>query len=116
MVALTRRMRLATKLATNAVVAGAVIAAAVMLKKLVRSRRSEHVTPTGEAGFAGEDQPGMQAMPELDEDLVAVATESGIADVDPEPLSHVAGEGIDLDRDVAAHQEITEQRDRLPRP
>jgi len=41
---------------------------------------------------------------------------TGIADVDPVPLSHVAGEGIDLDRDVEAHRDILEQRDRLPQP
>jgi hypothetical protein len=49
------------------------------------------------------------------ENLVEVATKSGIADVDPEPLSHVAGEGIDPTRDVAAHEEIAQLRDRLPR-
>jgi len=105
-------MKLRTKLATNAVVAGALIAAAVMLKKLVRSRRGAHATPTDEASFGGD----IASAAELNEDLVAVATESGIANVDPEPLSQVAGEGIDLDRDVAAHQEIAELRERLPRP
>jgi hypothetical protein len=108
-------MKLTTRLATNVIVAGGMIAAAVMLKKLVRSRRSEHVTPTDEAQFAGHDAPGFAAMAELDDDLTAIATESGIANVDPEPLSHVAGEGIDLDRDVAAHREIAEQRERMPR-
>ena len=49
------------------------------------------------------------------ENLVAVATESGIADVDPVPLSHVAGEGIDPERDVKAHTELRDLRDRLPR-
>lgn len=41
---------------------------------------------------------------------------TGIADVDPVPLTQVAGEGIDLDRDVQAHTEIAEQRERLPQP
>ena len=108
-------MKLTTRLATNIVVAGGMFAAAVMLKKLVRSRRTEHVTPTDEAQFAGHDDPGFAALRELDDDLHAIATESGIANVDPEPLSHVAGEGIDLDRDIAAHREIAEQRERLPR-
>lgn len=49
------------------------------------------------------------------ENLVDIATKSGIADVDPVHLSHVAGEGIDPTRDVAAHEEIKELRDRLPR-
>jgi hypothetical protein len=51
----------------------------------------------------------------VDADLVAVATESGIADVDPTHLSHVAGEGIDPVRDRKAHEEIAEVRERLPR-
>jgi hypothetical protein len=49
------------------------------------------------------------------ENLVEVATTSGIADVDPGPLSHVAGEGIDLDRNRDAHESITDLRDRLRR-
>jgi hypothetical protein len=49
------------------------------------------------------------------ENLVDVATQSGIADVDPEPLSHVAGEGIDPDGDLKAHTELRDLRDRLPR-
>ncbi len=49
------------------------------------------------------------------DDMIAVATQSGIADVDPEPLSQVVGEGIDPMRDPAAHNEIIELRDRLPR-
>lgn len=53
---------------------------------------------------------------EINEDLRNVATRSGIADVDPEPISHVAGEGIDLDRDVNAHEELREQRERMPDP
>lgn len=94
------------KLATNIVVVGGMIAAAVLLKRLVRARRAMNATPTDEVGLGARDV--------LDEDMRAVATESGIADVDPEPISHVAGEGIDLDRDIAAHQEITDLRERLP--
>ena len=49
------------------------------------------------------------------ENLVEVATKSGIADVDPVPLSHVAGEGIDPTRDVKAHEDIAALRERMPR-
>jgi hypothetical protein len=112
-------MKLATKLATNVVVAGGMLGAALLLKRLVRSRRGAHETPTDETGFgrfAGRhDEPGYEALSALDDDLRAIATESGIANVDPEPISHVAGEGIDLDRDVAAHREIADLRERLPR-
>lgn len=43
-----------------------------------------------------------------------VATQSGIADVDPQPISHIAGEGIDLDGDIAAHDALKEVRERMP--
>ncbi len=33
----------------------------------------------------------------------------GIADVDPEPLTQVAGEGIDPDANDAAHSDVAEQ-------
>ena len=49
------------------------------------------------------------------ENLVDIATKSGIADVDPVPLSNVSGEGIDPTRDVAAHEDIKELRERMPR-
>jgi hypothetical protein len=49
------------------------------------------------------------------EDLIDVATKSGIADVDPESLSQVAGEGIDPVQNLAAHDDIKSLRDRLPR-
>ncbi|HUS29099.1 MAG TPA: hypothetical protein VMZ53_11330 [Kofleriaceae bacterium] len=63
-------------------------------------------------GNAWEDEHKLDK--EIDDDMRDVATKSGIADVDPVPLSHVAGEGIDPDGDVNAHEEIREQRDRLP--
>lgn len=103
-------MKVATKLATSSIVAGAMIGVALILKKVVRSRRAAHVTPTDETEFAA----GTLAVAQLEDDLAAIATESGIANVDPEPISHVAGEGIDLERDIAAHEEIAEQRDRMP--
>lgn len=49
------------------------------------------------------------------EDLGAVAAHSGNADVDPEPISQVAGEAIDLVGDVAAREELVDPRARLPR-
>lgn len=53
---------------------------------------------------------------ELAEEATAIATSSGIADVDPEPLAQTAGEGIVPDAVEAAHTEIEELRARLPRP
>ncbi len=37
----------------------------------------------------------------------------GIADVDPEPLTQVAGEGIDPEATAAAHTDIAEQNAKL---
>lgn len=72
------------RLATNIVIAGVTIATAVVLKKLVRSRRGAQLTPADETGFgrfAGRhDEPGFEALATLDDDLRAI------------------------DRDVAAHR------------
>jgi hypothetical protein len=62
-------------------------------------------------GSAWEDDGDLEK--QINDDMRDVATRSGIADVDPEPLSHVAGEGIDLDRDVSAQKDIKEQREKL---
>ncbi|HTL35491.1 MAG TPA: hypothetical protein VL326_20325 [Kofleriaceae bacterium] len=62
-------------------------------------------------GSAWEDDGDLDR--QIDADMRDVATKSGIADVDPEPLSHIAGEGIDLDRDVNAQKDIKEQREKL---
>lgn len=51
---------------------------------------------------------------DIDSDLREVATRSGIADVDPQSISQVAGEGIDLERDLAAQESIKAVRDRMP--
>ena len=41
---------------------------------------------------------------------------AGIAEVDPEPMTQIAGEGIDRDANRAAHEDVAEQRAKLPRP
>ena len=95
------------KIWTNLLVVGGVLGVSLVLKRIIRVRRGAGVKPADEMGLGTHDT--------LDEDMRAVATRSGIADVDPVPLSHVAGEGIDPERDVRAHQEIHEIRDRMPR-
>jgi hypothetical protein len=64
------------KILANAVVAGGMIAVAVMLKKLVRSRRGAHADETGFSRFAGHDEPGYHALAELDDDLRAIDRDS----------------------------------------
>lgn len=49
-----------------------------------------------------------------DADLVVVAVESGIAELDPEGLETM-GEGIDREANEAAHDELRDLHDRLPR-
>jgi hypothetical protein len=39
----------------------------------------------------------------------------GIADVDPVPLAQTAGEGIDADAVARAHEDVIDQREKLPR-
>jgi hypothetical protein len=97
-------MRLVRKLLGIALLAGGVV--------YLRGRRKALAMARG-ADASFDNQFGTSVP--VHEDLVDIATESGIADVDPEPLSHVAGEGIDPVRDVAAHDEIIEQRERLLR-
>jgi len=77
----------------------------------VRGRRAALRTARG-ADVRFDDSVGTSVP--TNENLVDVATHSGIADVDPLPLSHIAGEGIDLDGDVLAHETLDELRGRLP--
>jgi hypothetical protein len=97
-------MRFVRKLLGIALVAGGVVYLRGRRKALAMARGSEE---------SFDNQFGTSVP--MHEDLVDVATHSGNADVDPEPLSQVAGEGIDPVRDVAAHDEIVDQRERLPR-
>jgi hypothetical protein len=97
-------MRFVRKLLGIALVAGGVVYLRGRRKALAMARGAEE---------AFDSQFGTSVT--AHEDLVDVATGSGIADVDPVPLSHVAGEGIDPVRDTAAREEIALQRERLPR-
>lgn len=78
----------------------------------LRGRRAALRAARG-ADVRSEDNFGTPAP--TNEYLVDVATQSGIANVDPEPLSQVAGEGIDPVRDVAAQNELAALRERMPR-
>lgn len=52
---------------------------------------------------------------DLAEAARSAAIASGIADVDPAPLTNPAAEGIDVDATEAAHSELRDLRERLPR-
>ena len=54
---------------------------------------------------------GLGAAPVMDADIVQ---HMGIAEVDPEPLTQIAGEGIDLDANEAAHQRTPAPRKNVP--
>jgi hypothetical protein len=45
-----------------------------------------------------------------------VAVPPGISHVDPEPLAQVSAEAVDRDATPAAHEDVIEQRERLPVP
>jgi hypothetical protein len=107
------------KLVTTLVLAGLLIAAAGwFVKKRDRtqrppSRQDADEVEGADLGLAADlGDPG----DELVEEVTVIATSSGIADVDPEPLAQTAGEGIALDAVEAAHTEIEDLRARLPRP
>lgn len=59
------------------------------------------------------------AEPELDldldiEDATLIAEDSGLSPVDPQPLTHIAGEGIVPGEDVEARDNVQDVRERLP--
>jgi hypothetical protein len=48
--------------------------------------------------------------------VAEAAVPPGISDVDPEPLTQIAGEAVDPEAVRTAHESIRDQRDRLPVP
>jgi hypothetical protein len=117
-------MKLMTKLVIigSVVVATAAAATLVIIQRKRDRRRQDEDQDEGTAvqrddsddlGVASDlGDPG----DELGEDIVVIATSSGMADVDPEPLAQTVGEGIALEPTEAAHTEIQELRERLPHP
>lgn len=92
------------------------LAASVLFVRGHRRARAVVAAPaTDDSDFDRHVGTSVAANDNTNEDLVEVATTSGIADVDPVPLSNVAGEGIDPEREMRAHTELRDLRDRLPR-
>jgi len=89
-----------------------VVAASVGVGAIVRNRRRAGLHTAREADVRFDSQFGTSVP--ANENLVDVAKHSGIADVDPQPMTQIAGEGIDPDADVRAQESVKEQRDRLP--
>lgn len=90
------------------VVVGLAVVGAASLVQRARARLQARGAESEDTSIVGDD-PSI-----TDADLVVVAVESGIAEVDPEGLAQM-GEGIDLDANEAAHESVTEQRGRMPR-
>jgi len=116
-------MRLVTKLASAGLIVVATAAAAVAIKRRARKRNPPHLSAHEDAADEDLGIPvdlGAPGAPddelEIVEDVTVIATSSGIADVDPEPLAQTAGEGIALEPNAAAHTEIKALRERLPHP
>jgi hypothetical protein len=94
-------MRTATKLLAIGLAIGVVVVVA-------RTRRQRR---------AGADQPTNDFQPAPLADASPgdeVVIPPGIAQVDPAPLTQIAGEGIEPESTQAAHEEIPERRERLP--
>lgn len=82
---------------------GIVLAAVAIDRKVLRRRRPASV-----------EAPNPMDQMSVAPDIVIVEAEIiGLADVDPEALTQM-GEAIDPELTQAAHEEIPEQRDRLP--
>jgi hypothetical protein len=109
------------KLVTKLVITGSLIAVAAVLVEKERIRRNRprpHELAAADPGDVELDVAVALGVPDdaVGEEVAVIATSSGIADVDPEPLAQTAGEGIALDPVTAAHTEIEDLRERLPRP
>lgn len=108
----------AMKRATKLVILGSVLAAAGILAVVLFRRRAydrPRRVATGSVDLGRPIEP-YDPGAELAEEATVIATSSGIASVDPQPLAQTAGEGIALDPVASAHTEVGEQRERLPRP
>jgi hypothetical protein len=99
------------KLMTKLIVLGSVVAGAIYLDRRRRLRSGDVEMEIAEELDELADYQDLADV----EDLMVVAVTSGIADVDPEALSQVAGEGIDQDANEAAHEDLQDLRERLPR-
>jgi hypothetical protein len=96
------------KLITKVIISGSFLAgAAVVIGAIVRCRRDVIENPP--LGLEHDDDDFAVA------DEVVAVPDVGLADVDPEKLTQM-GEGIDVDANLAAHNDVIEQRDRLPEP
>lgn len=93
-------MRLITKL----LVLGSAIAGATYLRK------HRAAGPIGEPQPSPDEELGMIPDADIIEEIVIV----GISEVDPEEMT-LFGEGIDLEANQAAHENVRDPRDRLPR-
>ncbi|MDB4956770.1 MAG: hypothetical protein JWO36_4339 [Myxococcales bacterium] len=91
---------------------GSLATGAVIITSWLRRRRSFEERVTTE--FAAVDVGDFGVSP--GGEIADSVTHAGIADVDPQPLAQVAGEGIDPDAVEAAHHELPDLRERLPQP
>ena len=106
------------KRVTKLVILGSVIAAAGTLVMVFFRRRAHNRIRWVASVSVNLGRPIEPYDPgdELAEEAIVIATSSGIASVDPEPLAQTAGAGIALDPVATAHTEIRDLRERLPRP
>jgi len=89
------------KLLTRLFIMGSASAAGALLIDAIRQQRRRDLRPEREIDI---------------EDATIIAESSGLADIDPQPITQVAGEGIDPGTDQEARANVQDVRDRLPTP
>ena len=92
------------KILSKLFVLGGVAAGAIAVDRHLRRRRELRAGATRAPGVGPSAPAGI-----VEAEILAV----GIADVDPVGLTQM-GEAIDPERTKAAHEEVTEQRARMP--
>ncbi len=95
------------KIVTTLLGVAALIGTGILVER-TRHRRQLRAAPGGLGASAGNRLSGA---PVMDAEIVQ---HMGIAEVDPEPLAQIAGEGIDLDANEAAHRRTPGPRKNVP--
>jgi hypothetical protein len=95
------------KFVTTLLGAAALVGAGILVER-ARHRRLMSAAPGGLGAGTGDR---LRSAPVMDADLVE---HMGIAEVDPEPLAQVAGEGIDPDANQAARRRTPLPRKNVP--
>ena len=95
------------KLAIKLLAVAGIVWAAILVDRRLRK------TP-GATGPGADVEPDASTARSADTAAIDADIIIGIAEIDPEPLTQVSGEGIDLDATETAHRAPRDQRERMP--